>query len=103
MTKVHRNPPPELPPGSLLGIGIAFAVIGLFSIGQHLLDQWRYHHQIWQFLTSNSPNELCWVAWWMWGANRSTSTGLFSPELDRGLLIGAMKLCGAATPPHTIS
>lgn len=46
MTSVHRNPPPKLPSGSLLGIGIALVVVGLFSVGRHLLDQWRYNNAI---------------------------------------------------------
>jgi hypothetical protein len=44
MTNVHQNPPPKLPSGLLLGLGIAFAVNVLLSIGQHLLDQWRYNN-----------------------------------------------------------
>ncbi|MEL7313584.1 MAG: hypothetical protein AAFN08_01380 [Cyanobacteria bacterium J06559_3] len=46
MTSINRNPPPTLPPGSLLGIGIAIVAIGTFSLGQHRLDRRRYNRAI---------------------------------------------------------
>lgn len=46
MTSMRPNPQPKLPPGLLLGIGIALAVVGIVGTVQHFFDRQQYEQAL---------------------------------------------------------